>query len=74
MNILNNETRTILMSAVFILIFGMFSSLLIARGASNSHGQEAFKGSWACTTDVEMCPDGTFVSRTPPYCQFAACP
>lgn len=27
-----------------------------------------------CTTDVRTCPDGSFVSRVPPYCAFAACP
>lgn len=27
-----------------------------------------------CTQDVKQCPDGSFVSRIPPSCQFAACP
>lgn len=28
----------------------------------------------ACTADAQMCPDGSFVGRTGPNCQFAACP
>lgn len=28
----------------------------------------------ACTMDVQECPDGSFVSRTPPNCAFAKCP
>src|SRR4030043_1736134 len=28
----------------------------------------------ACTDDVKQCPDGTYVRRLPPYCNFAPCP
>ncbi len=27
-----------------------------------------------CTADVNICPDGSAVSRVPPTCEFAACP
>lgn len=27
----------------------------------------------ACTMDAKMCPDGSFVGRVPPTCEFAAC-
>ena len=28
----------------------------------------------ACTEEGRICPDGTHVGRTPPSCDFAACP
>ncbi|MBI3115305.1 MAG: hypothetical protein HYZ09_02320 [Candidatus Kerfeldbacteria bacterium] len=28
----------------------------------------------ACTADAKQCPDGSYVSRVPPSCEFAACP
>lgn len=28
----------------------------------------------ACTDDAKQCPDGSYVSRTGPNCEFAACP
>jgi hypothetical protein len=28
----------------------------------------------ACTQDAKQCPDGTYVSRTGPNCEFSACP
>jgi len=28
----------------------------------------------ACTQDTKLCPDGSYVSRTGPNCEFAACP
>ena len=27
-----------------------------------------------CAADAKQCPDGSYVSRTGPSCQFAACP
>lgn len=27
-----------------------------------------------CTMDAKMCPDGSYVSRIPPTCEFAPCP
>ena len=28
----------------------------------------------ACTEEAKQCPDGSYVGRTGPNCQFAACP
>jgi len=28
----------------------------------------------ACTMDAKVCPDGSYVSRVPPNCEFKACP
>ncbi|MBU1091792.1 hypothetical protein KKA27_02950 [Patescibacteria group bacterium] len=27
-----------------------------------------------CTMDVKLCPDGSYVGRTPPFCRFKDCP
>ncbi len=27
-----------------------------------------------CTADAQLCPDGSYVGRVPPTCEFAACP
>lgn len=37
--------------------------------STNSEGEEV-----VCTMDVKECPDGSFVSRSGPNCEFAACP
>lgn len=31
-------------------------------------------GPVACTEEAKMCPDGSYVGRTGPQCQFSACP
>lgn len=28
----------------------------------------------ACTMDARVCPDGSYVGRVPPSCNFAPCP
>lgn len=28
----------------------------------------------ACTADAKLCPDGSYVGRTGPNCEFALCP
>jgi len=32
------------------------------------------EGMVACTMEAKMCPDGTYVGRTGPRCEFAPCP
>ncbi|MCP4285698.1 MAG: thermonuclease family protein [Gammaproteobacteria bacterium] len=32
------------------------------------------RGNVACMMDAKQCPDGSWVSRKPPGCQFAPCP
>jgi len=32
------------------------------------------EGQVVCTQDAKLCPDGSYVSRQPPTCEFAACP
>lgn len=37
---------------------------------AESDGSEAV----ACTLDAKACPDGSYVGRVPPSCNFAPCP
>ena len=69
---MKEDMRTVIGGTIFILLFA-FASHLVIKGSSVEK-VEAVQGSWACTTDVYICPDGTEVGRTPPYCKFASCP
>lgn len=70
---MRRETETILAGAFLIILFGIVSSYAVKHRAPATLTQEV-RGSWACTTEVKECPDGTLVSRIPPYCLFASCP
>lgn len=68
---LKTDTNTIVVGAVvFMILLASLSTYLL----NNSSNVEPVEGSWACTTDAKICPDGSAVGRTPPYCQFAPCP
>jgi len=44
---------------------------VVNRGSLNLPGSE---DQTACTMDAKECPDGSFVGRVGPNCEFAACP
>ncbi len=68
---MRTDTEIIIVGTIFVLLFGLVSRLMILRHTPLA---EQDLGSWACTADAQICPDGTSVGRVPPYCLFAACP
>lgn len=60
------ETTTIVLAIIFsIAIFGVWSMF---GGTKNN--QEATY----CTMEAKQCPDGSYVGRSGPNCEFAKCP
>ena len=63
-----------------LLIIGIIIVILIAVGsiwylvAHKNILQSVPPGSVACTQEAKQCPDGSYVGRTGPRCEFAACP
>lgn len=68
---LKYDTNLIVIGTVIFMILLAFLSTYLLRNGSTT---EPVDGSWACTADAKLCPDGSSVGRTPPYCQFAPCP
>ncbi len=55
---------------VLIIILSLAILGLIAYGAYQYFNEESI----LCAQDVKTCPDGSTVSRVPPFCNFAECP
>jgi len=53
-------SRILLFSFSLVFLFSLSANALVARVA--------------CTQDAKQCPDGSYVSRTGPNCEFAPCP
>lgn len=53
---------------VLVMTFTINSNVVKAENDSNSS-----TGWVACTTDVKQCPNGSYVSRTGPNCEFEKC-
>ncbi|OHA91267.1 MAG: hypothetical protein A2758_02265 [Candidatus Zambryskibacteria bacterium RIFCSPHIGHO2_01_FULL_49_18] len=71
------ELKSIIIGTAAVILFGVFSSLILSQTFANSDFELQaleFSGSWSCTADFQICPDGSEVYRTPPYCHFASCP
>ncbi len=54
----------------------LFVILLVGAGLASymSYKHKGDTDMIACTMDAKMCPDGTYVGRTGPQCEFEACP
>lgn len=62
-----------------ILIVGTIIVLLALMGVANVvkstiENRNNAGGGTVCTMDAKQCPDGSYVGRTGPKCEFAACP
>lgn len=66
------EKKKLLKSKWIVLGAIIFVLILISTGVAyfflNSNKQVA------CTTEAKLCPDGSYVERTGPKCDFAKCP
>lgn len=49
-------------------------TLAVVAGCNREHHKPPAEGSVMCTQEAKMCPDGSYVGRTGPHCEFAACP
>lgn len=76
------ETIAIIILAVAIVLITYVSfhrGLLLGRKSSQAippiQTQPPFSDEGvACTMDAKMCPDGSYVGRVAPLCEFAPCP
>ncbi len=66
MNWISKHKGVLLAALALVLLGGIFA---IAR-----QKQATGPGPVYCTQEAKLCPDGSYVGRTGPKCEFAACP
>ncbi len=59
---------------VLQILLGVFVLALIGGGAYIVAHNNTTQQPVACTQEAKLCPDGSYVGRTGPNCEFAACP
>jgi hypothetical protein len=59
------RNKIIIIAVVIVAIVGIIAIWFLIKG-----GEEPV----ACTMDAKLCPDGSYVGRTGPDCEFASCP
>lgn len=55
---------------VLVIIWSVYRFYYLPKTLSENSQPEQV----ACTEDARECPDGSFVGRVPPDCEFEACP
>lgn len=58
----------------FVLIFVLILSVIAFVVGGFAIGQKEKSSNQFCTQEAKKCPDGSWVSRTGPKCEFAPCP
>lgn len=61
--------KNILITAVIVILAGAAGYWYMESKKVTDQGNMV-----ACTMDAKMCPDGSYVGRGGPKCEFAACP
>ncbi|OGY99995.1 MAG: hypothetical protein A2945_00610 [Candidatus Liptonbacteria bacterium RIFCSPLOWO2_01_FULL_52_25] len=65
--------------AFLVLLFAIVGAIAVAVGTVSYFGfvskkDTSMDNGTACTQDAMQCPDGSYVGRTGPNCEFAECP
>lgn len=66
---MSKNIKILYLVLIFVSISGIFVTLSFNLTKNNSDQNQI-----VCTADAKMCPDGSYVGRTGPKCDFAACP
>jgi hypothetical protein len=68
-----NRTPLIFISIGILILGGIFGFWLWNKNAEESMTETGTDNGY-CTQEAKLCPDGSYVGRMLPSCEFAACP
>lgn len=76
---LSHETMVLVSAVAIIMTIGFFSAPWLDRVVPPLPAQASRPAAQppapvACTLEAKLCPDGSYVGRVAPSCQFAPCP
>lgn len=66
-----NKTST--RFAIAIVVIGFLVAMFLLNAKEDRKTNDTSNDATICAQDVKTCPDGSFVSRTGPNCEFAEC-
>jgi hypothetical protein len=74
-----SDKKLIILGIVVLILMGAVGALREYRqysaiDTSGGTDNDGYDGGVFCTMDAKLCPDGSYVGRTGPKCEFSACP
>ena len=57
-----------------VVVFAVGAALYVYNPSPTEYGNGEGEEQVFCTTEAKLCPDGSYVGRVPPSCEFAECP
>jgi hypothetical protein len=66
---MSNKLKIIIVFLILVSIAGIAFTLNYSP-----ESQPIESGEYICTTEAKLCPDGSYVGRSGPKCEFARCP
>ncbi len=70
---MDKKIRLVYAALVVIVLFGIYM-VLNSPGVDFSENNSNAPTPVGCTMEAKMCPDGSYVGRTGPKCEFKKCP
>ena len=71
---MNASLQKAVLGLLLVAIIGVVGYIFWQMAIQSDNADAGEEGEIVCAKDARQCPDGSFVSRVPPTCQFAACP
>ncbi len=62
----------VLISIIIVILLVIAGIFFLVRWQTNA--PQSNENPTVCTADAKLCPDGSYVGRVPPSCEFALCP
>lgn len=72
-----NIINLVLVAIVFLVVGFMVGYRFATKSSNNSHSfarPGVPDNNIMCTMEAKLCPDGSYVGRSGPKCEFAKCP
>ncbi|OGZ60670.1 MAG: hypothetical protein A2919_02110 [Candidatus Spechtbacteria bacterium RIFCSPLOWO2_01_FULL_43_12] len=70
----NHKPNKMIIFAKFFIVFIFITLVLAVLAVYNGNNLPQEQEPVFCTQDAKLCPDGSYVGRTGPNCEFADCP
>lgn len=68
----NTRNNSILIAVILLIVIAAI--LFLVSKTQKEDQTQSEEDQVVCTMEAKLCPDGSYVGRVPPLCEFSPCP